>query len=167
MLNNTKIRSITDTGIRQRKRVCNSTLEASSLTLNGNHIYMEVGCGRDELLLQPFPHLSLEGDSVGEEPNAWKSAIDKTHYYHMGKEEFVDQMPQVHWSTERICTYVTETPQKWGVCLPGFGSGDSRRSENACKHTIKEFKTIISLKIKLLHFSLKITMVRSRRFFKR
>jgi hypothetical protein len=53
-----------------------------------------------------------------------------------------------------------------GVRLPGSGLGDSRRSENACKHTYEAFKTIILLKIKLLHFSLKITMI-SRRFFKR
>jgi hypothetical protein len=64
-------------------------------------------------------------------------------------------------------TVVIEPPQKWGVRLPGSGSGDSRRSENACKHTYETFKTIISLKIKLLHFSLKITMIRSRMFFKR
>jgi hypothetical protein len=62
---------------------------------------------------------------------------------------------------------VTEPPQKWGVCLPGSGSGDSRRSENACKHTYEAFEIIISFKIKLLHFSLKITVIRSRRFFKR
>jgi hypothetical protein len=62
---------------------------------------------------------------------------------------------------------VTEAPQKWGVRLPGSGSGDSRRSENACKHTYEALKTIISFRIKLLHFSLKITRIRSRRFFKR
>jgi hypothetical protein len=36
-----------------------------------------------------------------------------------------------------------------------------------CKHTYEVFKIIILLKIKLLYFSLKITMIRSRRFFKR
>jgi hypothetical protein len=66
-----------------------------------------------------------------------------------------------------VTSIVTELPHKWWVRLPGSGSGDSRWSENACKHTYKAFKTIISLKIKLLHFSLKITMIRSRRFFKR
>jgi hypothetical protein len=35
------------------------------------------------------------------------------------------------------------------------------------KHTYEAFKPIISLKIKLLHFSLKITRLRSRRCFKR
>jgi hypothetical protein len=35
------------------------------------------------------------------------------------------------------------------------------------KHTYKAFRTIISLKIKLLHFSLKITTLRNRRCFKR
>jgi hypothetical protein len=35
------------------------------------------------------------------------------------------------------------------------------------KHTYEAFKTIISLKIKLLHFSLEITRMRSRMFFKR
>jgi hypothetical protein len=59
------------------------------------------------------------------------------------------------------------TTSEMRVSLPGFGSGDSRRSENACKHTYEAFKNIISLKIKLLHFSLKITMIRSRRFDKR
>jgi hypothetical protein len=66
---------------------------------------MEVGCVRDGLLLHPFPHPSLAMDLVAEEPNAWKSAIDKTHSYHMGKEEFVEQTPRVHRSIERICTY--------------------------------------------------------------
>jgi hypothetical protein len=87
------------------KRVCNPTPEAGSPTPNGNHICTEVGCGRDGLLLRPFPHLSLEGGSVAEEPNAWKSTMDKTHSYRRGKEEFVDQTPRVHRSTERICTY--------------------------------------------------------------
>jgi hypothetical protein len=70
MLNNTKIYSITDTGIEQRKRVYNPTPEAGSSTPNGNHICTEVGCRRDRLLLWPFPRLSLKGDSVAEEPNA-------------------------------------------------------------------------------------------------
>jgi hypothetical protein len=35
---------------------------------------------------------------------------------------------------------VTEPPQKWGVHLAGSGSGDSWRSENACKHTYEAFK---------------------------
>jgi hypothetical protein len=52
---------------------------------------MEVGCVRDGLLLHPFPHPSLAMDLVAEEPNAWKSATDKTHSYHMGKEEFVEK----------------------------------------------------------------------------
>jgi hypothetical protein len=50
---------------------------------------------------------------------------------------------------------------------PGSRLGDSWQSKNACKHTYKAFKTIISLKIKLLHISLKITRMRSRRCFKR
>jgi hypothetical protein len=58
-------------------------------------------------------------------------------------------------------------PQKWGVRLPGSRSGDYRRSENACKHTYEALKIIISLKIKLLHFSLKIIRMRSRMCFKR
>jgi hypothetical protein len=87
------------------KRVCNPTLEAGSPTPNGNHICTKVGCGHGSLLLRPFPHLLLEGDSVGEEPNVWKSATDKTHFYHTGKEEFMDQTSRVHWSTKRICTY--------------------------------------------------------------
>jgi hypothetical protein len=58
-------------------------------------------------------------------------------------------------------------PQKWGVRLPGSRSGNYRRSENACKHTYEALKIIISLKIKLLHFSLYITRMRSRRCFKR
>jgi hypothetical protein len=66
-----------------------------------------------------------------------------------------------------VATHVTEPPQKWGVRLSGSGSGDSQRSENAYKHTYEAFKIIILLKIKLLHFSLKIIMIRSRRFFKR
>jgi hypothetical protein len=70
MLNNTKIYSITDIGIGQQKRVCNPTPKVGSRTLNGNHICTEVGCERDGLLFQPFSHLSLEGDSMGEEPNA-------------------------------------------------------------------------------------------------
>jgi hypothetical protein len=45
--------------------------------------------------------------------------------------------------------------------------GDSRRSKNACKHTYEAFKTIISLTIKLSHFSLKITRMRSRRRVKK
>jgi hypothetical protein len=53
-----------------RKRVCNPTQETGSPTLNGNHIYMEVGGGHDGLLLHPFPHPSLEGDLVVEGPNA-------------------------------------------------------------------------------------------------
>jgi hypothetical protein len=63
--------------------------------------------------------------------------------------------------------FVAEPPQKWGVQLPRSRSGDSWWSENACKHTYEAFKTIISLKIKLLQFILKITMMRSRRCFKR
>jgi hypothetical protein len=35
------------------------------------------------------------------------------------------------------------------------------------KHTYEAFKTMVSLKIKLLHFSLRITRLRSRRCFKR
>jgi hypothetical protein len=66
-----------------------------------------------------------------------------------------------------VATHVTEPPQKWGVRLPGSRSDDSRWSENACKHTYEVFKTIILSKIKLLHFRLKITKIRSRRFFKR
>jgi hypothetical protein len=46
------------------------TPEAGSPTSNGNLICTEVDCGRNGLLVRPFPHLSLEGDSVGEEPNA-------------------------------------------------------------------------------------------------
>jgi hypothetical protein len=42
---------------------------------------------------------------------------------------------------------VTKPPQKWGVRLPGSGSGDSWRSENAYKHTYEAFKIIISLKL--------------------
>jgi hypothetical protein len=82
--------------------VCNPTQEVGSPTPNGNHIYTEVGYGCDGLLLRPFPHLSLDVDLVAGEPNAWKSATDKTHSYHAGKEEFVDQTPWVHWSTEKI-----------------------------------------------------------------
>jgi hypothetical protein len=63
--------------------------------------------------------------------------------------------------------FVTESAQKWGVRLLGSRSGDSQWSENACKHTYEAFKIIISWKIKLLHFSLKITRMRSRRCFKR
>jgi hypothetical protein len=37
--------------------------------------------------------------------NAWKSATEKTHSYHMGKEEFVDRTSRVYQSTERIYTY--------------------------------------------------------------
>ncbi len=59
------------------------------------------------------------------------------------------------------------TTSKMTGLSPKIISGDSRRSENACKHTYEAFKTIISLKIKLLHFILKISMIRSRRFFKR
>jgi hypothetical protein len=40
-------------------------------------------------------------------------------------------------------------------------------NQECIKHTYKAFKTIISMKIKLLHFSLKITRMRSRRCFKR
>jgi hypothetical protein len=65
-----------------------------------------------------------------------------------------------------ICP-VTEPPQKWGARLLGCRSIDSRWSENAFKHTYEAFKTIISLRIMLLHFSLKIIRIRSRRFFKR
>jgi hypothetical protein len=50
--------------------VCNPTQEAGLSTPNGKHIYIEVGCRCDRLLLHPFPHLSLEGDLVAEEPNA-------------------------------------------------------------------------------------------------
>jgi hypothetical protein len=63
--------------------------------------------------------------------------------------------------------YCDRTTSEMRVRLPRSGSGDSRRSENACKHTYEAFKTIISLTIKLLHFSLKIIRIRSRRFFKR
>jgi hypothetical protein len=89
------------------KRVCNPTLEAGSPTPNGNHICTGVGGGLDGLLLRPLTHLSLGGggDSVVEEPTAWKIAMDKTHSFHMGKEEFLNQTPRVHRSTERICTY--------------------------------------------------------------
>jgi hypothetical protein len=50
--------------------VCNPTREAGSPTLNGNHVYTEVGYRRDELLLRPFPHLLLVVDLVVQEPNA-------------------------------------------------------------------------------------------------
>jgi hypothetical protein len=33
------------------------------------------------------------------------------------------------------------TTSEMRVSLPGFGSGDSRRSENACKHTYEALKT--------------------------
>jgi hypothetical protein len=65
---------------------------------------------------------------------------------------------------ESICD---RTTSEMRVRLLSSGSGDSQQSKNACKHTYEAFKTIISLKIKLLHFSLKITRVRSIRFFKR
>jgi hypothetical protein len=42
---------------------------------------------------------------------------------------------------------MTEPPQKWGVRLPESRSSDSRRSENACKHTYEAFKIIIPLKL--------------------
>jgi hypothetical protein len=51
---------------------------------------------------------------------------------------------------------MTEPPKKWVVHLLGCRLCDSRWSENACKHTYETFKTIISLKIKFLHFSLKL-----------
>jgi hypothetical protein len=112
MLNNTKICSIIDKGIRQWKMVCNPTREEGSPTPNGNHIYMQVGCRCDRLLLRPFPHLSL----VVEEPNAWKSVTDKTHSYHTGKEELMDQTPQVHRSTQRICNYLAFLREEPCMC---------------------------------------------------
>jgi hypothetical protein len=60
-----------------------------------------------------------------------------------------------------------KTTSEMRVRLPGSGLGDFRRSDNARKHTYEAFKTIISFRIKLLHFGLKITRIRSRRFFKR
>jgi hypothetical protein len=66
-----------------------------------------------------------------------------------------------------VVLVVTAPPQKYGVYLPGTRSGNSWWSKNACKHTYEAFKIIILLKIKLLHFSLKITRMRSRRCFKR
>jgi hypothetical protein len=35
--------------------------------------------------------------------------MEKTHSYHTKKEEFVNRMPQVHQSTERIYTYHART----------------------------------------------------------
>jgi hypothetical protein len=61
--------SITDKGIRQRKTVCNPTLETDSPTQHGSHICTQVGCGHDGYLLRPSPHLSLVVDLVAEEPN--------------------------------------------------------------------------------------------------
>jgi hypothetical protein len=39
--------------------------------------------------------------------------------------------------------------------------------QECSKHTYEAYKIKISLKIKLLHFALKITRMRSKRFFKR
>jgi hypothetical protein len=62
---------------------------------------------------------------------------------------------------------MTERPQKWEGRLPASRLDGSRQSENACKYTYKAFKIIISLKIKLLHFSLNITRIISKMCFKR
>jgi hypothetical protein len=49
---------------------------------------------------------------VAEEPNAWKSSMEKTHSYHTEKEEFVDRTSGVHQSTEWIYIYPAWT-RKW------------------------------------------------------
>jgi hypothetical protein len=49
--------------------MCNPTLQAGLPTLKGNHIYTQVGCRCDVLLLHLSPHLSLAMDLVAEEPN--------------------------------------------------------------------------------------------------
>jgi hypothetical protein len=53
---------------RNRKMVCNPTLEVGSPTQHGSHICTQVGCGHDGYLLHS-PHLSLAVDLVAEEPN--------------------------------------------------------------------------------------------------
>jgi hypothetical protein len=95
--------------------VCNPTRQAGPPTQHGSLIYMQVGCGHNGYLLCPSPHLSLVVDFV-EEPNAWKSAIEKTHSNHMGKKEFVDRMSRVHQSTERIYTYQAWTRKETCKC---------------------------------------------------
>jgi hypothetical protein len=96
--------SVIDKGIGQRKMVCNPTRQAGSPTQHGSHIYTQVGCGHNEYLFHPSPHLLLVVDLVTGEPNTWKNAMEKTHSYHTGKEEFMDRMSRVHQSTERIYT---------------------------------------------------------------
>jgi hypothetical protein len=55
-------------------------------------------------------------DLVPEEPNAWKSATEKTHFYYTGKEEFMYQTSRVHQSTKRIYTYPTWTRKESCKC---------------------------------------------------
>jgi hypothetical protein len=94
--------------------VCNPTRQVGLPTQHGSHIYTQMGCGYTRYLLRPSPHLSLAVNLMAEEPNTWKSATEKTHSYHTGKEEFVDQKSWVHQSTERIYTRPTWTRK--GTC---------------------------------------------------
>jgi hypothetical protein len=96
------------------KTVCNPTRQAGSPTKHSCHIYMQTSCGHGRYLLRPSPHLSLVVDLVAEEPNARKTATEKTHSYHTGKEEFMDPMPRFHQSAERIYTYFAWTRK--GTC---------------------------------------------------
>jgi hypothetical protein len=62
--------------------------------------------------------------------------------------------------------------EQWNTETRGFRQVQaSLRIKTLChvcvKHTYNTFKTIILLKIKFLHFSLKITWLRNRRYFKR
>jgi hypothetical protein len=102
--------------IEQRKTVCNPTRHAGSPSQHGSHSYMQVGCGHDGHLLRPSLHLSLVVDLVVEEPNAWKSEIEKTHSYHTGIKWCLYQTPRVHQSTERIYTYPALTKKENCKC---------------------------------------------------
>jgi hypothetical protein len=96
--------------------MCNSTRQAGSPTQHDSHIYIQVGCEHVGYLVRTSSHLSLAVDLVAEEPNAWKSATEKTHSYHTGKEEFVNRTPRVHQSTKRIYTHLVWTRKKTYKC---------------------------------------------------
>jgi hypothetical protein len=96
--------------------VCNPTRQAGSPTQHGSHIYTQVGCGDDEHLLHPSPHLSLAVDLVVEEPNTLKSGVEKTHSYHTGIKGCFYQTPRVNQSTEKIYTYSSWTRKETCKC---------------------------------------------------
>jgi hypothetical protein len=48
--------------------VCNPTQQVGSPTQHGSHIYTQMGCGHNEYLFHPSPHLLLAVDLVTRNP---------------------------------------------------------------------------------------------------